>query len=436
VSASIRVYFPFLPYPVIEGAYLVVFDQIRSLVRLGHRVELVTWLDPAASREEKLRRFRELPFADEVRMLTAGDTRHSRSGSGAPAAPTRWRSGETLATRTRRVVGSIFSRYASPEIFHYPVDADPAARLPEADLGIYHYSFAYPWLKRLPHRPERRVHVHFHNLESELARIRAPRSRGVALSPGGWLHRLNSRKLRAHEAELHGLADELWFVSPTDLDLYAETIGNRERLRLVPPTYDLESAAERKGAWLSRSTRKEELCLGFLGTLDFEPNRLSLQWIVEELAPLLAQRGFRGRIVVAGRGVPDALRAAGDRWGFFDWCGFLPDLEEFWVRLSFLLVPHVGGSGTRTKLLEALALGVPVLANGDAVSALRPDLRETPHLFVANSAAQWADRIVAEREPFRTRLEHAGHDLRGSSLDGEAVFRFLDGSRAEAEARR
>jgi glycosyltransferase involved in cell wall biosynthesis len=426
VSKQIRLYYPFLPYPVIEGSYQVVFDQAQSLLRLGHQVELVVWKDSATARQEKQHDIQRLPLADRLRITPVGEPREAGSGARSATAPSRWRSGETLAQRGLRVVRSIVSPWASPEIFHYPADADPAVRLPGADIGIYHYSFAYPWLAQRPARPERRVIVHLHNLESELARIRAPGAGLGSLSATGWMHRLNSRKLRAHEVDLHRLADELWFVSATDRDLYAERIGSRHRLRLVPPTYDLCRAAERRRTWLAQPPDEPQVCLGFIGTMDFEPNRLSIEWIVEALAPALAQRRFAGKIVVVGRGIPDRLRAAGDRYGFFEWCGFLPSLEEFWARLSFLLVPHIRGSGIRTKLLESLTRGVPALANQPAVAALRADVQQLPLLFVADSAADWAAHILAEREPFRTRRDHADQDLRGTSLDGTAVYRFLD----------
>lgn len=99
-------------------------------------------------------------------------------------------------------------------------------------------------------------------------------------------------------------------------------------------------------------------------------------------------------------------------------------MEDFWAGLSHSLVPHLSGSGVRTKLLEALASGVPTLATPGAVSRLHPALRENPLLFCSESPDAWAERIVSSA-PFAERQAHLDDPL-PAMLDGEQVYRFLE----------
>jgi glycosyltransferase involved in cell wall biosynthesis len=433
-----RLHYPFFPYPATEGSYQVVLDQARALDAAGFQVELVSWIDPPEEISRRLRSPGPVPFPERVRVtsfhggsLRSGYASDWSGDTDAPALPLPRRR-ETAAHRVVRVAQSLLSRWASPEVFHYPPELDLRDRLEQADVGVYHYSFAYPWLAARG-RAERRAVVHFHNLESELARLRIPRGARSVWHPEALVHALNVRKLRRHEGALRGLVDELWFVSASDLETFRRQHGEGAE-RLVPPTFDPTLGEKRRARFDVETNGSRTLNLGFIGACHFEPNRLSLAWIVEELAPELERAGFRGTILVAGKNVPEKLRDQARRYDFFEWLGFVPDLEEFWSRLSFLLMPQRGGSGIRIKLLEALASGVPVLANGAALQALPGDLREHALISTHEGAADWAARIMKEASNGSTRRELESAPLSGTSLDAATTYRFLEPSGPRARA--
>jgi glycosyltransferase involved in cell wall biosynthesis len=344
--------------------------------------------------------------------------------SRAPATPHAGITTEGAVSRGFRAARTLLSPLASPEVYHYPPRGDLRHRLPKADVGIYHYSFSHVWLRRRS-GPETRTVVHLQNLESELSRLRASTEHRSGKSPAALLHHLNASKLARHERALHRLADELWFVSRADLQEYSRLTGS-SRLRLVPPTFDPALFDRRRESWEARwDAAAPILALGFLGSGSYAPNRSSLEWILDRLAPQLLSRGFPGRILVAGKDIPQDIRKRGSALGCVDFLGFVRDLQEFWNSLSFFLIPQVGGSGIRVKLLEALASGVPVLANGEAAAPLPQDLRASPLLFVSEEPSSWAKRIMDDTRPFQTRqlLRHVS--MRGTSLDGDMLYRRL-----------
>jgi polysaccharide biosynthesis protein PslH len=348
---KIRIYSPFFPYPPTDGALQVIYEQARALSQLGHEVEIVSWKGEAAA---------NCPLDVKIVRLFADRAR----------------------SRISRVVRMFLRGVPSPELYYYPSEmAKEWRELPQADLGIYHYSFSYSWLgPELSNggAPESRVVVHFHNLEHELFQSRAADQRNpfVAL-----IHKRNAELLRIRELKLAGTVNELWFLSPVDMSRYAAKSPALQRL--VPPCFTAE-------VW-SPSARGTDI--GFVGALDFGPNIRSLEWIFKEVCPKLKSLGFSGRLKIAGKGDAPLLRAKAREYDFVDWMGFVPDLNKFWSSLAYSLVPHITGSGVRMKLLESLARGVPVLSNRAAAERIQPELLASRLLHISDDSNEWA-RII------------------------------------------
>jgi hypothetical protein len=82
----------------------------------------------------------------------------------------------------------------------------------------------------------------------------------------------------------------------------------------------------------------------------------------------------------------------------------------------------------RTKLLEALASGIPALATSEAAMRIHPDLRKSPLLRVSDDPQAWVETLLAA-QPFEHRLDEPGSILAaGKALDGREVYRFLSES--------
>lgn len=204
--------------------------------------------------------------------------------------------------------------------------------------------------------------------------------------------------------------DELWFLSPLD----AKRLGVPSA-RIIPPTFD-PALRERR-----RICGSSDVVAGFIGGLNFEPNCASVRWILDEVAPLLAKSGFGGRLLIAGKALPESLRQRGSRFPFVEFLGFVEDLDMFWASLSFLVAPHIIGSGVRTKILEGIASGVPVLTNSGGAEPLPRDVQEDPLLICRDDPADWARILLLESRPRATRDRFAGGAV-CAALTAEHVY--------------
>ncbi|MDR3606021.1 MAG: glycosyltransferase [Oligoflexia bacterium] len=357
----VQVFAPIFPYPCHEGAFITIAEQVKRLRELGYRVHLFYWkgADPSPQVLDAV-----FPGIEVTRL---GSDRNE------PA---------TAA----RIAKSLFSKWSSAELFHYPPHlGGELDRLPTADLRIFHYSFSGPWLSRK--RLSGKTAVVFHNLETELYRQRAiAEPRG----PARWIHALNAKKLREHERRLSDGCDELWFLSPKDMSDFARSARPSVPLRVFPPFFSRAFLEAR------RKPRKKAArpVIGFVGGLHFRPNQVSAEWIVDQVAPELSKRGFAGRLLIVGKGPSSRLLEKAKAFPFVEVTGFLADLDPYWSDVSLSLSPHLEGSGVRMKLLESLAAGVPVLTHRMALEQLIEPLKHHPQLFATDSPAEWAEIIM------------------------------------------
>lgn len=99
---------------------------------------------------------------------------------------------------------------------------------------------------------------------------------------------------------------------------------------------------------------------GLIGSAAWPPTRRAVQRLLSEIWPCVRARVPAARLLLAGRGME--RQAFGDQGGSegVEWLGEVPSASGFLRRLSVLLYPLSNGSGAKVKVLEALAIGLPV----------------------------------------------------------------------------
>lgn len=147
--------------------------------------------------------------------------------------------------------------------------------------------------------------------------------------------------------------------------------------------------------------RDDERTIGFHGGMNWEPNRMTAERIAGPIAASLdAMKLGPLRIRVAGQPVPPALAVLDARNGV-EVCGFVENLREWMSTLSLYVMPMYQGAGVKNKLIEALAMGVPVLTNSLGAEAIPADDRKI--LEVAESDAELV-KLIPRLLSDRTRL--------------------------------
>lgn len=255
--------------------------------------------------------------------------------------------------------------------------------------------------------------VDFHNVESRLYRemrlARWPRMmRPVAALV------LQKRVRQAVEADrrVAQCATSLWVCSDADRRL-VQSIGIDRPVFVVAnpiPAWSLAASAE---------CCAEGGDVLFVGHLGYGPNKLAVRELALEIMPRLRRIIPDARLHVCGRGPGRKLQrlvaACGARL-----TSDPPDLAQAYATASVTAIPLRQGGGTRLKVLEALAVGCPVVATAKAVEGL--DLVPGRHYLRAETPEQFSAVLakVLSDAPLRMRLREAGRTFVLTNFGDEA----------------
>jgi glycosyltransferase involved in cell wall biosynthesis len=129
----------------------------------------------------------------------------------------------------------------------------------------------------------------------------------------------------------------------------------------------------------------EPLRLLFVGSLNYEPNAQGLEWFAHEVAPRVRER-TRIEIEVVGPG------RRGPELPGVDYIGRVADIGPVYGRAHAAVVPLRAGAGSRLKVVEALARGVPLVSTSLGVEG--HDVRDGEHALIADDPVGLAERFA------------------------------------------
>jgi polysaccharide biosynthesis protein PslH len=147
--------------------------------------------------------------------------------------------------------------------------------------------------------------------------------------------------------------------------------------------------------------------ISFIGRMDYYPNQECMARFCKEVWPLLKAKRAAMKLLIVGADPSPAMRALGDFPGITV-TGSVPDVRPY-IRSSALMVaPLAIARGTQNKILEAMAMGVPVITSGIAAGGV--DAQANQHFLVADSPQEQVQAIlsVTESAAERQRLAQAG----------------------------
>ena len=247
------------------------------------------------------------------------------------------------------------------------------------------HPYMAPTASRVAARLGVKWYLRSHNIESERFRELGKKWWPIMARYEGWAMRA---------------AAGTFFVTAEDADWAARHYKlPHERAFVAPYGTPLESAPAvdtdvkaRVAAALGLDAQKQWLY--FLGAMNYTPNSDAVRYILDEVLPRLTDDSI---VLFAGKGLPDDLQQqVKDTNGRARYLGFLPDLHDFLLAQDGMLNPVLSGGGIKTKAVEALAYGKPVVSTASGAAGL---MREAcgNALYVLPDG-DWASFAAAAKE--------------------------------------
>lgn len=231
----------------------------------------------------------------------------------------------------------------------------------------------------------------------------------------GVRRRLMWAKQRAYIRDLLPRFAACTVVSEQERALLRAVAAQYEHIELIPNCIDLP-------AYTGVNVPREPNTLVFTGAFSYNVNHDAMVWFIGEVYPLVRRAVPEARLVITGDPAGLSLPPAEN----VTQTGYLDDIKPVVAAATAGLVPIRYGGGTRLKILEAFALGTPVVTTSKGAEGL--DVIDGKHLLLADTAEEFANAVILilRDEALRQRLAAAGLELVRSSYSWEGVMpRFL-----------
>lgn len=155
--------------------------------------------------------------------------------------------------------------------------------------------------------------------------------------------------------------------------------------------------------------RKEKLYdIGLIGTWSWQPNRIGLEWFLQEVKPLLNERIT---IAIAGDTPKDLITYWQSIHPDIQFLGRVDDATEFVKSVSVIPLISRAGTGVQLKTIESFELGMPCVATSHSLRGIA-HIPET--CLIADEPAEFAEAIASLLEKKQTATVKA--------LDGELFY--------------
>lgn len=261
-------------------------------------------------------------------------------------------------------------------------------------------------------QPSVRVIYSWHNIESEAIRRYAAATTRFARS---WYAHLTATKMERVEKSI--LASGFGHV--------VCSVRERDRLLDISPNARvavIENGVDTGYFAADSNDKQARNRIVFVGALDYVPNCEAMIHFAERIWPQMRSRFPDLELVIVGARPGPPILALGKLPGVHV-AGSVPDVRPYYQGAIAAIVPLLSGGGTRLKILESMAAGVPVISTPLGAEGL--DLSDGENILIADAddANRWTDCIarLTECGDLRPKLRDAGLQLVGKHYDWQIL---------------
>jgi len=232
--------------------------------------------------------------------------------------------------------------------------------------------------------------VDFVDIDSDKWRLYSEYS----MPPKSIIYGIEHRRLYAFEDEINRLFDFCLVVSENEKKI----LKNGDNVVVMPNGVDSQFFTPRE--------KKNDSTLIFTGAMDYFPNIDGVSYFHRDIWPSVKEHIQDVRFVVAGMYPPAKIRALASKDTVIT--GYVPDIRDYLAQAAVCVVPLRIAKGIQNKVLEAMAMGIPVVATAAANAGI--NARDKHQILLADSPEDFAKSVVLllkDKQLRRTIAENA-----------------------------
>ena len=207
--------------------------------------------------------------------------------------------------------------------------------------------------------------------------------------PTSWLYRREGQKLLRFETAIAAAFDASVLVSATEAELFKRlSPGTAQKTLAIRNGVDSDYFSPERPYENPYPLGDSPLVL--TGAMDYRPNAEAASWFAREVLPSVRQSVPDAAFYIVGSDPLPEVRKL-ERLPGVTVTGRVPDIRPYLAHASVAVAPLRIGRGVQNKVLEAMAMAVPVVATPEAIEGLEMN----GEVLVASDAREFTDRIVS-----------------------------------------
>lgn len=253
-----------------------------------------------------------------------------------------------------------------------------------------------------------------HNIESHMLLRRARKEKSLIkkayfFQEGVRLHRFEKKVCQEYRGH----------ITCSDIDA--------ERLRIISPFSSIKAIPNGvdTSVFSPRGLKQDEKTLVFVGTMSWYPNIEAALFICNEIMPRLRSLNLGIQLQIIGANPPEQVKKFDFEHDDISVLGFVDEVRDYIETATVYVCPIMDGGGTKLKILDALAMEKPIVANKIASEGI--NVTDGVDILLADQADEFAQLIVhlIESPGERLRLGKAARKLALEQYDYKSIGKSL-----------
>ena len=338
-------------YPPVSGGKILAFNHVRFLSQF-YEVEILT--------PEPKEKHQTMPgdVLSQLGKVHYVDLAYHRLTKGP----------DSLSYMLRNYPRAVFARYPIVDIYDFYGHPD-VQKLIKDDfdlIQLFHSWFFHPFLNQR----RGKLFLVQHNYEYEYWRQMALALVEQKKYFRGLCYWLGSGKIFRQEKEAVNAAYVVLALSERERKIFQQVYGLKERCHVVNPGIDIAPFQVLQDIDLT-SDGREPFSMIYVGSLNTPQHAAGVISFIKDVYPLLKKVLPLGCcFCLVGADPVDAIKQLADHDPSITLTGFVSDVKP-WIRKADLyIVPLTYGSGIRFKIMEAMAMGKPVVSTKKGAEGL------------------------------------------------------------------
>ena len=185
------------------------------------------------------------------------------------------------------------------------------------------------------------------------------------------------RQIKKWEDYICKKSDILCCISKNDTKYFNKL--TKKNIRILPVSFKT-----------NKSKKNNKFSVFHLGSMDWKPNIEGVNWFIEKVWPKFTQKSIPIYCYFAGKKMPNKIMSKSSNKLIIE--STIQDAKQYMQNKSVMIVPIFSGSGIRIKILEGMALGIPIISTTKGAAGI--PYKNEKNILIANNELDFYNSII------------------------------------------